>query len=99
MKLEILAEAESELIEIIGYYEEIEPRLGIRLKHEVRNTIEWIRANAEIPRLRNGGYRRTNLKVFPYYIAYYVESDRICILAIAHSRRSPEYWLQRKKIR
>jgi hypothetical protein len=68
MKIEILHEAEEELNEAVGYYEEIESGLGFRLKEEVRAAIEWIGANPEIPRLRSKGYRRVNLKVFRYYI-------------------------------
>ena len=69
MKVEILREADEELNEAIAYYEEIEAGLGIRLKEEVRDAIQWISNNAEIPRLRPKGYRRVNLKVFRYYVA------------------------------
>ena len=34
MRTEILAEAEAELTEAIGYYQEIEAGLGLRLKEE-----------------------------------------------------------------
>jgi len=42
------------------------------------------------------GYRRVNLKTFPYYIAYIVREDTLWILAIAHSHSKPEYWILRK---
>ena len=97
MKLEILHEAEAELIEVIGYYEEIEPGLGVRLKEEVRAAIQWVGDNPEIPRLRPKGYRRINLKVFRYYIPYFIWNDTVWILAVAHGARYPEYWIERKK--
>lgn len=97
MKIEILHEAEEELNEAVVYYEEIESGLGIRLKEEVRAVIQWIGANPEIPRLRAKGYRRVNLKVFRYYIPYFVWNNTIWILAVAHSSRRPEYWIERKK--
>ena len=50
-----------------------------------------------MPRLRPRGYRRVNLKVFGYYIAYDIWADTIWILAIAHARRRPEYWIGRRK--
>jgi toxin ParE1/3/4 len=96
MKVEILQEAEEELAEAIARYEEIEPGLGIRLKEEVRASIRWISAHPEIPRLRPKGYRRVNLKVFRYYIAYFLWRDVIWILAVAHGHRRPEYWVKRK---
>jgi len=32
---------------------------------------------------------------FPYSIIYTIEPDHIRILAVAHSKRKPEYWLSR----
>lgn len=37
-----------------------------------------------------------NLKVFRYYVAYFIWQDVIWILAIAHGHRRPEYWIVRK---
>jgi hypothetical protein len=44
-----------------------------------------------------GGYRRVNLRTFPYYIAYIVHENTLWILAVAHSHRKPEYWIERKQ--
>ena len=98
MKVEILQEAEDELNAAVAYYEDIEPGLGIRLKEEARGVIQWIGKNPEVPSLRAKGYRRVNFKVFQHYIAYFVWSDRIWIVAVAHGHRRPEYWLERKKL-
>ena len=97
MKIEVLHEAEEELTEAIAYYEEIESGLGVRLKEEVRTVIQWIGENPEIPRLRPKGYRRVNLKVFRYYIPYFIWNGAVWILAVAHGSRHPEYWIERKK--
>ena len=97
MKLEILEAAENELNEAVAYYQEIEPGLGVRLKEDVRGVIQWIGNNPELPRLRPKGYRRVNLKVFAYYVAYDIWADTIWILDVAHGRRRPEYWIERKK--
>jgi toxin ParE1/3/4 len=98
MKIEILHEAEQELSEAIRLYEETEPGLGLRLKEEVRATIRWIGENPETPRLRSKGYRRVNLKVFRYYIPYFIWNDATWILAVAHGSRRPEYWIKRKEL-
>lgn len=97
MNLQVLKDAEDELNEAVAYYEEIEPGLGSALKEEAREAFQWIRNNPELPRLRSKGYRRVNLKIFPYYVAYFVWSDTIWILCVAHARRRPGYWLTRKK--
>lgn len=96
MNIEILQQADDELNAAVAYYEGIEPGLGIRLKEEARAVIQWIEKNPEAPSLRAKGYRRANLKVFQHYIAYLIWADTIWIVAIAHGRRRPEYWLMRK---
>jgi plasmid stabilization system protein ParE len=97
MRTEILQEAEDELNESIAYYEDVEAGLGQRLKEEARAAISWIQNNPELSRVRPKGYRRVNLKIFPYYVAYFIWGDTVWVLAVAHGRRRPEYWLERKK--
>lgn len=96
MKLEILEEAAAELHAAVARYEAIEPGLGLRLKWEVRHTLQWISEHADLPRLRPKGYRRVNLKAFRYYVAYHIWRDSVWILAITHSHRRPEYWIGRR---
>lgn len=95
MKLQILDEAAAEFADAIARYESIESGLGVRLKEEVKSVVAWIADQPELPRVRSTGYRRVNLKVFPYYIAYIIHADVAWVLAIAHSARLPEYWITR----
>ena len=92
-----LPEARDELLEAVAYYEGEASGLGSRLWEEVDRHIAWIERNYEVPRSRPGGYRRVNLKLFPYYISYIVREPVIWILAIAHGHRRPEYWVDRPK--
>ena len=92
MKLVILSQASDELQDGVEYYEGEQLGLGERLWDEVDVALRWIEENSTLPRLRSGGYRRINLKVFPYYIAYTISGDAIVILAIAHSARMPDHW-------
>ena len=96
MKKIILQQAFKELNDAIEYYEEQQAGLGLRLKEEIEEHVSWILNNPTVPRIRRGGYRRVNLKVFPYYIAYVVHEETLWILAIAHSHRKPIYWIKRK---
>ncbi len=96
MKKIILQEAFDELNDAIAYYEEQQVGVGLRLKNEVDQHIRWITENSDVPRLRRGGYRRVNLKAFPYYITYIIRENVLWILAIANSYKKPEYWIKRK---
>ena len=96
MKIKILQEAESELNDTIFYYEDKQAGLGVKFLDELKKHINWIENHPETPRLRNDSYRRVNLKVFPYYIPYIIRESVIWVVAIAHSNRLPEYWINRK---
>jgi len=90
VRIEILEEAERELDEAIAYYEQIEPGLGVRVKAEAREIIQWILLNPELPRLRSKGYRRVNLKAFPYYVAYFMWSESAAILIMDETGKPGE---------
>ena len=96
MKKIILQQAFEELNDAIAYYEEQQSGLGLRLKDEIDQHVNWILGNSTVPQIRRGGYRHVNLKIFPYYIAYIIREDTLWILAIAHGHRKPEYWIKRK---
>ena len=97
MRVEVVGEEEAELEAVIAHYEEIEPGLGVRFKEEARAAIRWIGEHPETPRVRRRAYRRVNLRVFPYYLPYFIWADAVWILAVAHGHRQPEYWIKRKK--
>lgn len=97
MRMRFVEAARAEFLNAISYYEKQQPKLGRRFKVEVEQTLLWLVGHAEVSRLRAGGYRRLNLPTFPYYIPYIVRGSNLWILAIAHSRRKPEYWIQREE--
>ena len=96
MMLRILDEATAEFAEAIAHYEDIESGLGVRLRQEVQAAASWIENHPELPNLRSNGYRRLNLKIFPFYVACMIQAEIIWILAIAHCARRPEYWIERR---
>ncbi len=95
MTIHVVPEARLELRDAADYYEQQQAGLGHRLWQETDEHVMWIAQHPEVPRLRPGGYRRVNLRVFPYYIAYSIRRDVLWILAIAHSHRRPNYWIER----
>jgi hypothetical protein len=92
MIVEFLPQAKSELMDAVAYYEGELSGLGQRFWNEMDEHIAWIAENPDVPRLRDGGYRRVNLKIFPYYVSYVAV---IWILAVAHGHTLPEYWINR----
>jgi len=96
MKKALLQQAFEELNDAVEHYEEEQAGLGLRMMEEIDKHVQWLMRNPSVPRVRKGGYRRVNLKTFPYYIAYMVHVDTLWILAIGHNHRKPEYWITRK---
>ena len=79
MKVKFLTPAWIELREGSEYYEKEQSGLGNRFWKEVDQHIQWIILNSEVPRLREGHYRRVNLKVFPFYVVYIIRGEMILI--------------------
>ena len=97
MKIRFVDEAAAAFLDVVSYYEQKQPKLGRRFKEEVQQTLLWLGENAEACRLRSNGYRRLNLRIFPYYIPYILRGPTLWVVAIAHRRRKPEYWIEREK--
>jgi plasmid stabilization system protein ParE len=96
MRIVLVAEAAQEFEDAVAWYEEQQSGLGRRLRDEIDLHLRWISVNPDMPRLRPGGYRRVNLRVFPYYLAYIVHNAQIWVLPVAHTYRKPEYWIGRR---
>ena len=92
MKVEFVREAEKELGDAALWYESREAGLGARFRDEISRVVARIGEDPTLWRMREGGYRRVNCPVFPYFVAYIIREERVVVLAVAHSHRKPEYW-------
>ncbi len=96
MNIRFVDEAQWEFLDAISFYEEVSSGLGQRFKDEIDRCVLWIADHPELYRVRPSGYRRINLRVFPYYIPYIVSGENLWILAVSHASRSPLYWVSRR---
>lgn len=99
-RLLVEAEADRELEEAVQRYEEKRSGLGQRFLDGVTFTIDRIRrfplAGATVPYVSSDlSVRRAPVKGFPYHVVYLHTSESIRVLAFAHYRRRPGYWLGR----
>jgi toxin ParE1/3/4 len=95
MKIEFLPEAQMEFYDAAEFYEEREIGLGRRFRVEVSEACAAIQTQPLLWREREGGFRRVNCPVFPYYIAYFIRGNTVVIAAVAHGSRRPGYWRDR----
>lgn len=82
------------------WYEQQLPGLASDLTDEVDRAMDAIAERPSTWPLWPGvdpalGVRRFLLPGFPFAIGYVIEGDSITVLAIAHLRRRPGYWLRR----
>ena len=97
MNTEFQPEADEEFREATRYYESEAPGVGLAFVVEVHKAVADL---AEFPltaQIVRGSIRKRVLPHFPYNILYSVEPDKIVIVAVAHQRRRPNYWLSRLK--
>ena len=77
------------------WYEEKELGLGSRLRDEVAAIVIRIAEDPMLWREREGGYRRVNCPVFPYFVAYIIRGQKVIVVAVGHGHRKPDYWKSR----
>jgi plasmid stabilization system protein ParE len=86
---------ESDVSEVLTHYAALSPRLAEDFKRELRHVI--VQAAANPLRFHSaGGYRRANLKRFPYHILYDVSGDTLRVMIVRHNKRHPRYGAQRR---
>jgi len=89
--------AEQELIDAAAYYEEQSLGLGLEYLGEVEHAVNFLTRYPEAGSKVRGSVRRLTLPKFPYSLLYrMLEDDQIRILAVAHHKRRPQYWLNRQ---
>ena len=92
----IHSEAQKEIDATFEFYEGKRPDLGFEFVEEVERAIKLFQQLPKLhPRLSTTEYRRCVLKRFPYLIFYREMDDAVRVMAVAHAKRKPGYWLDR----
>ncbi|MEN8264228.1 MAG: type II toxin-antitoxin system RelE/ParE family toxin [Nitrospirota bacterium] len=93
--VKFLPDAEDEMYEAAIYYQAKTSGLGNDYLSEVERAVSSIAESPlSWPRIE-GELRRRLVRRFPFCILYFIESEEIVIVAVAHLRRRPGYWKKR----
>lgn len=101
MQVELHPEAEEELDGAASWYDDQRPGLGDELVAEVASTLTKVAASPEAfsawPGAASdaGPIRRARVDRFPYLVAFELRPGRVRVLALAHAKRRPLYWIAR----
>lgn len=89
--------AEEELLNEIAYLELRLPGLGRRFYTEIQRAENLVAQFPESGPEISPGIRKFVVRVFPFSLIYAIEKDSVLVLAVAHQRRRPGYWLRRSR--
>jgi hypothetical protein len=87
--------AKFELNDAAVFFENETEGLGHRFLSAVQAAVIQIQQHPEASPIIEQDLRRKVLRKFPYSIIFFIEPDRIRILAVANQKRRPFYWLGR----
>ena len=93
--VEFHEDAEIEMLQAAEFYEAQEPGLEQRFLDEIDKGLLAISGRPQAWPVVSGSIRKKVLYRFPYSIFYREEKTSICILAVMHQRRKPNYWKKR----
>jgi toxin ParE1/3/4 len=98
-RLKIIVPAEIELHEARMWYRERDPRVADRFAAEARKTLRLIEQFPQIGErvfgIDDRHVRRMPIHAFPYGIVFVDLGDTIEVVAFAHNRRRPAYFIAR----
>lgn len=100
MRVVLHPEARDELRSAALWYDQRQPGLGEELVAEVNSALDAAASASHSfplwPGVKaNNSIRRVVMRRFPYVVAFETHSDELLVLAVAHGRRRPLYWLAR----
>ena len=87
--------ARKEFDDATDYYDAIDPELGDDFLEEIDECITRILKFPRAWTRLGGSVRRCRMHRFPYSLIYDLEDEHVFILAVMHSSRKPNYWVDR----
>ena len=89
-------EADEEYRHAYRWYEERSPRTAQRFEAEVESTLNRVSDEPQLFPKYDATHRFAIVRRFPYSVVYRTLGDRLYVIAVAHSSRSPRYWRDRE---
>ena len=96
MSLRFLRPAAVELRIATTFYEGEAVGLGERFMDEVESALDRVQTHSEIG-APAANFRKLVLKKFPFSLIYALEQNEIVVVAVAHHRQRPGYWIGRDR--
>jgi len=95
MNVRFLTLAETEVDDAAAWYEEQAEGLSRDFLDELDRAVRLIRIYPLLAQQIEPEIRRFLFARFPYSLIYGIDQETIVVIAVAHQRREPRYWLDR----
>lgn len=87
--------ARRELRKAADRYDERLPGLGDEFAAAIEHSVNLIATHPQLGSPYMLSTRRVQIRRFPYSLVYAEREDSLIVIAVAHHRRRPDYWLRR----
>ena len=95
MKVRFLTLAQQEVDEAVAWFEERADGKGVDFLDELDRIVRLIKAYPLASTQIDQEIRRRLFARFPYSLIYGIDHNTLVVIAVAHSRRAPHYWVDR----
>lgn len=85
-------EAQDEYEKALAWYQARSPRAASRFEAEVQRLLGLVQVHPESFPAYDDDHRFAVLRRFAYLLVYQVQTDRICVVAVAQAGQRPSYW-------
>ncbi|HEU4836982.1 MAG TPA: type II toxin-antitoxin system RelE/ParE family toxin [Pyrinomonadaceae bacterium] len=95
MNIRFLTLAQQEVDEAVVWFEERAEGKGADFLDELDRTVRLVKTYPYASTQIDREIRRRLFARFPYSLVYGIDHNTIVVIAVAHSRRAPHYWVDR----
>jgi len=95
MNVRFLSLARAEMDDAFAWYEDQAVGLGYEFLDALDQAVRLITSFPNSHQLAGKNLRRCLLNRFPYALYYGIDQGGIIVVAVAHLRRNPHYWVGR----
>ena len=95
MNVRFLTLAQQEIDEAVVWFNEQDDGKGVDFLDELDRVVRLVKSYPLASTKMERDIRRCLFARFPYSLIYGVEEQTIVVIAVAHSRRAPRYWMDR----
>ena len=95
MNIRFLTMAETEVDNAVSWYQEHTEDQSLNFLNELDYAVQAVRAHPFLAAEIEPDIRRLLFRSFPYSLIYGIDESTIVVIAVAHNRREPHYWVER----